>query len=80
MSASLQSEEKNQKAESRLLLGVFVSDGHQRTAILGTSSLTCGGSIDFINLCGSEEGDVPGNFLQSCSKRMVTVCFISNLA
>lgn len=80
MSASLQSEEKNQKVESRLLLGVFVVDGHQRTAILGASSLTCGGSIDFINSCGSEGGDVPGNFWQPWGKRMVTVCFILNLA
>lgn len=56
MSASPQSEEKTQKVESRLLLGVFVVDGHQSTAIRGASSLTCGGSIDFINSCGSAGG------------------------
>jgi hypothetical protein len=76
MSASLQAEEK---AESRLLLGVVI-EGHQRTAILAASSLTCGGSTDFISLCGSQGGDVPGNFWQSCGERMMTVCFILNLA
>lgn len=63
MSASLQSEEKNQKVESRLLLDVFVVDGHQSSAILGTSSLTCGGSINFINSCGSEGGRCPWELL-----------------
>lgn len=39
-----------------LLLGAFVIDGHQSGAILGTRSLMCGGSVDFINSCGSRGG------------------------
>lgn len=80
MSASLRGEENTQKAESKLLLGVFVIDGRQRTAVVGAGSLACGGSTDFINSCGSEGGDVPGNFWQPCGKRMMSMCFVLNLA
>ena len=70
------------KAESKLPRSGFVAKGHPSTAILGASSLTCGGGTDFIHSCGSEgwEGDVPGNFWQPCRKRMLTVCFTLNLA
>lgn len=53
MAASLQSEEKNQKAESKLLLGVFVINRHQSPAILGASSLTCGGSVNLLTCVGA---------------------------
>ena len=43
---------KIEKAASKLPRGGFVAKGHQRTAILGASSLTRGGSTDFINSCG----------------------------
>lgn len=80
-SARLTSEEKTRRAGPKLLMGVLGSDGHQGTAILGTSSLTCGGSGDFINSRGSEGGDVPGNLRQPCGKRrMMSACFTLNLA
>lgn len=41
------------KAEWRLLLGV-THHWHQGSAILGVSSLTFGGSTNFINLCEHE--------------------------
>lgn len=59
------------KAERRLLLGV-THYGHQGTAALGVSSLTFWGSTNFINLCGHEGGDVPGNFWQPGRKRILT--------
>lgn len=80
MSASLQGEENTRKAESKLLLGVFVVDGHQHSAVVRASSPTCGGGTDFITSCGSEGGGVPGNFWQPCGKRMMSMCFILNLA
>lgn len=51
------------------MLGV-THHGRRGTASLGVSSLTLGGSTDFINLCGHEVGDVPENFWQPCREKM----------
>lgn len=58
-SACLMSEEKTQRAGPKLLLGVLGTDGHQGTAILGTSSLTCREAVTSLTRMGGVGGDVP---------------------